>query len=235
MAEFTASAGADEQEERTAAQPAHHAARPAPLRLQGADPRHPLSRLASRRVREDVRARQGGAAVPGRADRGRQHRPAVRRRARLPHLARRVRPARRPPGRRRGGRGRPGHPRLGARPAGRGDHRRGPQADGRRRRGRRLGPRPRRAPAERRRAGVRRVLGRHARRARRSSSTTSARATRVRTASSSAISSRGAWSATPAAGTSWGSTPTAARSGSSGSPASSATPGASVPRVVRHP
>ena len=46
--------------------------------------------------------------------------------------------------------------------------------------------------------------------------------------SSSAISSRGAWSATPGAGTSWGSTPTAARSGSSGSPGSSATPGASV-------
>ena len=40
--------------------------------------------LQPRRLREDVRARQGGAAQPRRAHRGRQHRPALRRRARLP-------------------------------------------------------------------------------------------------------------------------------------------------------
>ena len=62
------------RQERAAAQPAHHAARPAPLRLQGADPHDPLPGLRrTDALREDVRARQGGAAQPRRPDRGRQH------------------------------------------------------------------------------------------------------------------------------------------------------------------
>ena len=83
------------RQERAAAQPADHAAGPAPLRLQGPDPRRSSTPTRGRRrVREDVRARQGGAAQPRRPDRGRQHRPVLRGRARLPDPRRRVRAAR---------------------------------------------------------------------------------------------------------------------------------------------
>ena len=94
-----------------------------------------------RRLREDVRARQGGAAQPRRADRGRRHRRLLRRRARLPDPPRPVRAARDRADRRRGRRGWPRHQGLGARHAGEGHHRGGAQADGVRR------PRRRRTPS----------------------------------------------------------------------------------------
>ena len=150
--------------------------------VQGPDPGDPLPRRRPRRLREDVRARQGGAAQPRRADRGGQHRRATSTTSPATGSARRVRAAGHRADRRRGRGGRPGHPGLGARPAGRGDHGGGPQAE----RARRLPvdvsrARHRRAPAQRRGAVLRRVLGRHPGAARRSSSTTSARAPRAAT------------------------------------------------------
>ena len=85
---------------------------------------------SDRRLREDVRARQGGAAQPRRArsrsgsmDAYFDDEPGYRIRPdefALPDIT---------PRRRRGRGRRPGHPGLGARPARRGDHRGGPQAD----------------------------------------------------------------------------------------------------------
>ena len=78
------------------------------------------------------------------------------------------------------------------------------------------GPRHRRAAADGRRAGLRRVLGGHP-------SRTPVEFDYRRPGDDApppGTSSRGAWSASPDAGTSSGSTPTVARSGSSGSPGS---------------
>ena len=171
-----------------------------------------------RRLREDVRARQGGAAQPRRArsrwaamDAYFDDEPGYRIRPdqlALPEISLT---------RRRGRRGRPGHQGLGARQAGRGHHRGGAQAHGVRRPGRRRRPRHRRAADRRRRAVLRRLLGRRAGRAPRSSSTTGAPGSEPTHPAPAAVGRR---ALLRAAGTPWAGTPTATTSGSSGSPGS---------------
>ncbi|CAA9378933.1 MAG: FIG005453: Putative DeoR-family transcriptional regulator, partial [uncultured Nocardioides sp.] len=148
-------------QERAVDEPAHHVAGAAPLRLQGPDPRAALPRGDLGGVREEVRARQGGAALPRRPDRGGHAGRLLRRRGGLPDQPRPVRPAGDQPGGRRGGGDRPGRQGVGARPARRGRHRRRAQAHRQRRAARPLGPRPRGAAHRGRGAGVRRVLGGH--------------------------------------------------------------------------
>ena len=116
-------------EERAAAQPAHHAARPAALRLQGPDPRDPLPGLQPptafekmfERDKEELRS-LGVPIEVGQMDAYFDDEPGYRIRPdefALPDIEL---------DRRRGRGGRPGHQGLGARPAGRGHHRGGAQA-----------------------------------------------------------------------------------------------------------
>ena len=214
------------QQERAPAQPAHHAARPAPLRLQGPDPRailYPDSATDAfekmfERDKEELRS-LGVPIEVGSIDALFDDEPGYRIRPdefALPDIAL---------SRRRGGRDRPGDPGVGARAAGRGDHGRGAQAQRARAStwtSRALDIVQPRLSADEPAFDV--VLGRHAD-GRRSSSATGARATPSRRPGTS---SPGASSATPAAGTSWASTPTAARSGSSASRASRARPAGSA-------
>ena len=153
-------AGIDQQEERTAAQPADHAAgasaTTSPRSGSGRSSTPTRDRDAFEKMFERDKDELRSARRP---DRGRQHRPALRRRARLPHLARRLRAARDPPGARRGRRRRAGRPGLAARRARLGHLRRGAQAEGRRASRSTAGPRRRPAPA-RADEPLRRVLGR---------------------------------------------------------------------------
>ena len=85
-----------DDQERAAAQPAHHAAGPAAVRRQGPDPRDPLPGLqrgASRRCSSATRT----SCAPRRADRGRAVGRRLRRRARLPDQPRTPSPFRRSP------------------------------------------------------------------------------------------------------------------------------------------
>ena len=173
-------------------------------------------------LREDVRARQGGAAQPRRADRGRPDGRLLRRRARLPDPPRRA--SRCPTSR-----STPDEAAVIGLATRVWQHARLAEAttEAVRKltaagvRGRRVGARHRRAPPERRRAVLRRVLGGHPGAHARSSSTTAPRRPTPRHPAPAAVGRRPLLRALVRRRAS---TPTAARSGSSGSPGCRARP-----------